>query len=108
MDLSLIFGLIMIIFIVLITCYFSLGISHRIEMLESGQLQLISIRRTIQTHVEEVHFIEGPHIPIGFLRFRLEAEKAYLFYVAGSDALKDVLQQIRKVNPDIDFKRLNP
>jgi hypothetical protein len=53
-----------------------------------------------------MELIEGPHLPIGFIRFRLEREKAYLFCVAKDKELQKILFAIRKANPDIKFKNL--
>jgi len=50
--------------------------------------------------------VEGPYLPIGFIRFRLEREKAYLFGVPRNRDLQEVLSVIRKTNPDIKFKNL--
>ena len=93
-------------FILGMTWYFSLGISYRIEMEESGMIRLKSFRRVIQTRAQDIGFVQGPLLPIGFLRLRLEREKAYVFCMANDEALGQVLACIRAKNPDTKFKSL--
>jgi hypothetical protein len=93
-------------FLLGMTWYFSLGISYRIEMEESGIIRLKSFRRVIQTRAQDIGLVQGPLLPIGFLRLRLEREKAYLFCMANDKALVQVLSRIRAKNPDIKFKSL--
>ena len=93
-------------FLLGMTWYFSLGIFYRIEMEESGNIQLKSFRRVIQTDPQKINLIQGPLLPVGFLRFRLEREKIYLFCMANNEALGQVLSRIRSKNPDIKFKSL--
>ncbi|HVP78357.1 MAG TPA: hypothetical protein VMV04_10710 [Thermodesulfobacteriota bacterium] len=98
--------LLMIAFILGMTWYFSLGIFYRIRIEEDGNIKLTSFRRTIRTHPQKVNLVQGPLFPIGFVRFRLEREKAYLFCMAKSEALGKVLSLIRARNPNIKFKSL--
>jgi hypothetical protein len=101
------FQLFMIAFIIAMTWYFSMGISYRITVEEDGTVQLTSFRRILKTHSRKMELIEGPHFPIGFIRFRLEREKAYLFCVARDKGLQEILLTIWKANPDIKFKNVN-
>jgi len=98
--------LFMIAFIIAMTWYFSMGISYRVNMEEDGTLRLTSFRRILRIDSREMELIEGPHLPIGFIRFRLEREKAYLFCVVRDEGLQKILLAIRKANPDIKFKNL--
>ncbi len=98
--------LFMIAFIIAMTWYFSMGISYRVNVEEDGTIQLRSFRRILRIHSQKMEFIEGPHLPIGFIRFRLEREKAYLFCAAKDKELQKILHAIRKANPDIKFKNL--
>jgi hypothetical protein len=98
--------LFMIAFIIAMTWYFSMGISYRVNLEEDGTLQLKSFRRNLRIDSRKMELIEGPHLPIGFIRFRLEREKAYLFCVVKNKELQEILLAIRKVNPDIKFKNL--
>lgn len=100
------FQLFMFAFVLFYTCYFSAAISYKIEVWDSGQVRLTSFRRTIDTHAEKIPIVEGPHFPVGFIRFRLEREKAYLFCLTNNEALKKILSIIRNANPDIKFKNL--
>ena len=99
--------LFMIAFIIGMTWYFSMGISYRANMGEDGTLSLTSFRRTLRIDSGKMELIEGPHLPIGFIRFRLEREKAYLFCVAKNKELQEILLAIRKMNRDIKFKNLH-
>jgi hypothetical protein len=98
--------LFMIAFIIAMTWYFSMGISYRVNMEEDGTLRLTSFRRILRIDLRKMELIEGPHLPIGFIRFRLEREKAYLFCVVKNKKLQEILLAIRKANPDIKFKNL--
>jgi hypothetical protein len=100
------YRLIMIAFILFYMCYFASAISYKIEVWEEGDIRFTSFRRIIKTHAEEIPFIEGPHLPVGFIRFRLEREKAYLFCLTHNAFLKTVLSAIKSANSDITFKRL--
>jgi len=98
--------LFMIAFIIAMTWYFSMGISYRVNMEEDGTLRLTSFRRILRVDSRKMELIEGPHLPIGFIRFRLEREKAYLFCVVKNRELQKILLAIRKANPEIKFKNL--
>jgi hypothetical protein len=96
----------MVAFVLAMTWYFSLGISYKAGISDDGKLELISFRRLISTHTARITMVEGPNLPIGFIRFRLEREKAYLFCVVKNRDLQEILSVIRKTNPDIRFKNL--
>jgi len=98
--------LFMVAFIFVMTWYFSLGISYKAEINDDGKLELFSFRRLISTHSTKIAMVEGPHLPLGFIRFRLEREKAYLFGVPRNRDLQQILSVIRKTNPDVRFKNL--
>jgi len=93
-------------FILVITWFFSLGISYKAGISDDGKLELISSRRVISIHSTKIEMVEGPHLPIGFIRFRLEREKAYLFCIVKNRELQQILSVIRKTNPDVRFKNL--
>ena len=101
------FQLFMIAFIIAMTWYFSMGISYRVNVEEDGTVQLTSFRRILRIDSRKMELIEGPHLPIGFIRFRLEREKAYLFCVVKDKTLQQILSRIREVNPDVKFKNLS-
>ena len=103
---SLPYGLIMIAFIVFMMCYFSLGISYKIEVGNDGQIRLTSYRRIINTNAEDIQMIEGPHLPLGFIKFRLEREKAYLFSVVTDEGLRNILSSLKRTNRDMILTRL--
>jgi hypothetical protein len=98
--------LFMVAFILVMTWYFSLGISYKVGINDDGKLELISFRRLISIHSTKIVMVEGPHLPLGFIRFRLEREKAYLFGVPKNRDLQQILEIIRKTNPDVRFKNL--
>ena len=106
LELSVMFGAVMIAFIILVTAYFSITISYRIEVWDDGRIRLTSLRRVINRDAGDIPYIEGPHLPFGFIRFRLERKKAYLFSVTNNESLQAVLSVIRAANPDISFKGL--
>ncbi|NWG04611.1 MAG: hypothetical protein HXY44_17300 [Syntrophaceae bacterium] len=100
------FQLFMVAFVFVMTWYFSMGISYKAEINDDGELELTSFRRRIIIHSTKIAFVEGPHLPIGFIRFRLEREKAYLFGIPRNKDLQQILSIILKTNPDIKFKNL--
>lgn len=100
------FQLFMFAFVLFYTCYFSVAISYKIEVWDEGHIRLTSFRRIINTHAEQIPIVEGPHLPVGFIRFRLEREKAYLFCLTNDEVFKKILSVIRTANPDIKFKGL--
>ena len=106
LGVSVLFGLIMVAFIIFYACYFALAISYKIEVWHDGRIRLTSFRKTFNAHAEDIPYIEGPHLPIGFVRFRLEREKGYLFSVLNDASLKTVLSAIKTAAPDIRFKNL--
>ena len=99
--------LFMIAFIIAMTWYFSVGISYRVNLEGDGTLRLTSLRRILRVDCKKMELIEGPHLPIGFIRFRLEREKAYLFCIVKNTELQKILLAIRRTNPDIKFKNLS-
>ncbi len=107
LQISVVFGFVMVIFVIILTCYFALGIYYKIQVTKNGDIQLTSFRKVINISTEVVFNIEGPRLPIGFLRFRLEKQKAYLFYIANHTDIQTVLRTIRLADSDINFKHLD-
>ena len=98
--------LFMIGFILCYMWYFSLAISYRLELRDDGEIRLRSLRRTIRINAKGIAVVEFPRVGLGFIRFRLEREKAYLFCLAQNAFLKTVLAEIKSANSDIIFKNL--
>ena len=98
--------LIMIGFILGYMWFFSLSICFRIELRDDGEIRLKSLRRTIRTKANEIAIIEFPKVGLGFVRFRLERERAYLTCIPGNASFKEIISVIRNANPQIDFKNL--
>lgn len=98
--------LLMVAFVLAYTWYFSLGISYKISMGDDGLVFLTSFRRILKISTGEIETIEGPHFPIGFIRFRLPREKAYLFSLINDKNLQRILSRIRSSNTDIKLKGL--
>jgi len=96
--------LFMIAFILAYTWYFSVAISYKMRVTDDGFIQLTSFRRTIEADAKKIRLVEGPRLPIGFLRLRLEREKVYLFCVLRDESFKKILSVIRAANPDAKFK----
>ncbi len=99
----------MLIFIMVYSWYFSLAISYKISITTDGDLELTSFRRVIQVNAEEIGMVEGPKwalIMCGFIRFRLEREKAYLYACTSDEIIQKILKIMREVNEDVVFKAL--
>jgi hypothetical protein len=91
----------MIAFIMVYTWYFSLAISYKVSITADGHIELTSFRRVIQVHAEEIGMVEGPKwslIAYGFIRFRLEREKAYLYSCTSDEEIQKILKIMREVN----------
>ncbi len=96
----------MIGFVFVITWYFSVNISYRIDLEEDGKIRLTSLKKILRTDPTNIEMIEGPPLPVGFVRFKLEREKVYLFCMSRNSRLKRILFEIRSWNPDIRFKNI--
>ena len=86
--------------------YFATGVSYKMEVWDEGHIRLTSYRRIINIHAEEIPIVEGPYLPVGFIRFHLKREKAYLFCRKNNESLKKILPVIGNANPEINFKNL--
>lgn len=100
------YKLFMIAFVLFSMCYFATAIAYKMEVWEQGDIRLTSLRRIVSTHAVDVSLVEGPHLPLGFIRFRLEGEKAYLFCITRNEQLQAALALMRRANPNMRFKRL--
>lgn len=98
------FWLTMIGFVLGFTWYFSLGISYRVEMKTDGGLELTSFRRVLHLRPEDIRQLEPPFLPWGFLRLKLEREKAYVFCSARSAVLQSILKRTMELNPEIKLR----
>jgi hypothetical protein len=99
----------MITFIMVYTWYFSLAISYKVSITPEGDMELTSFRRVIRVHAEEIGMVEGPKwalIAYGFIRFRLERERAYLYSCTSDEEIKKILKIMREINEDMVFKAL--
>jgi hypothetical protein len=99
------FPLLMIGFILFYMWYFALAISYRLEFGDEGEIRFKSLRRTVRTYAAEIETVEFPRVGLGFIKFRLEREKVYLFGLTHSSLLKKVLAAIKNANANISFKQ---
>lgn len=97
---------VMVAFVLAYTIYFSLGISFRAEVFEGGDLTLTSFRRILRVPARRIDLVEGPPLRVGFVRFRLEREKAYLFCGPRNAAFRGVLDALARANPELKQKGL--
>lgn len=95
---------VMIGFVLGYTWYFSLAISYKIKADDDGVVELKSFRRELKLHAREISMLEPPHLPVGFFKFRLAREKAYLFCTVNNPDLQQVLKLIKSANPDVKIK----
>lgn len=97
----------MIGFVIAYTWYWCLGISYRISVSESGNIELKSFRRVLELDPSEVLAVESPKvslIPTVFIRFRLPRERAYIFSMISSADLSRVFRMMHKNNRELLFK----
>jgi hypothetical protein len=101
----------MIAFILAYTWYFSLGIFYSIRIKEDGTIQMKSIRRIMHILPEGVDTVEGPRfgvLPYGFIRFRLDREKVYLFCHITNSHFARLLAGMKRANGHLKFKGVYP
>ena len=94
----------MIVGVLCFTWYFSLGVFYRIKLEADGSILLSGVRRTHTLLPREIEAIEGPFLPLGFIRFKSGRERFYLLcWVKNADLLA-ILKRIGEINPGIHFK----
>lgn len=94
-------------FVIAYTWYWCLGISYRIVIGESGNIELKSFRRVLKLDPAEIIAVESPKIsiiPTVFVRFRLSRERAYMFCVISSGDLSRVFKAMHRNNKELVFK----
>jgi len=99
--------MLMIAFVMVYTWYFSLAISYKIGITERGDIEITSFRRVVRVNAEVIGMVEGPKwaiIPYGFVRFRLEREKAYMFCCITDTDFEQFMQIMKAANPDMILK----
>jgi len=99
----------MIAFVMVYAWYFALAISYKIGITENGDIELTSLRRVVRVNAEVIGMVEGPKwaiIPYGFVRFRLEREKAYLFCCISDADFEQFMQIMKDINPEMVIKGL--
>lgn len=94
----------MIAFVLGFTWYFSLGVFYRIRMGPEGEMELTSFRRVMTIHPKEIEAVEGPFLPVGFVRFKLPGERAYLMCILTNPVLRGILKRIGEMNLEVKFK----
>ena len=84
-------------FIIIITWYWSLGITYEIVLEHDDIVRLKSLRRELTFHLSDFRKIEGPpsRIEFGFIRFRVARETIYAFFNT-SESLKRILSTIKR------------
>ncbi len=86
------------------TWYFSLGLFYRISLAPDGSLYFKGARRGLTVHPREIEIVEGPYLPIGFVRFKSRKERLYLICQVRDADLQEILKRIGEINPEVRFK----
>jgi hypothetical protein len=86
------------------TWYFSLGLFYRVRMAPDGSLHLKGVRRGFTVHPRQIEIVEGPYLPIGFVRFKSGKERLYLICQVRNADLQAILKRVGEINPDVRFK----
>jgi energy-coupling factor transporter transmembrane protein EcfT len=94
----------MIVGVLCFTWYFSLGVFYRIKLEADGSILLSGVRRTHTLLPREIEAIEGPFLPLGFIRFKSGRERFYLLCSVRNANLHAILKRIGEINPGIHFK----
>jgi energy-coupling factor transporter transmembrane protein EcfT len=86
------------------TWYFSLGLFYRISLAPDESLHLKGVRRGLTVHPREIEIVEGPYLPIGFVRFKSGKERLYLLCQVRNADLQAILKRVGEINPHVQFK----
>jgi len=86
------------------TWYFSLGLFYRISLAPDESLHLKGVRRGLTVHPREIETVEGPYLPIGFVRFKSGKERLYLLCQVRNADLLEILKRMGEINPHVQFK----
>ncbi len=99
---------VMIGFFYLYTWFWSLGLVSRISLDAKGQIELKSLRRTLEISAEEVRAVEGSRFSggFGFIRLKLPRESAYLFCHRRDGNLEEIIREIGRLNPLVRTSRV--
>jgi hypothetical protein len=98
----------MIVFVIAMTWYWSLGLVHRIELENNRIVRMKSLRRNIIFKLDEFRRIDAPPIRMGFgfIKFRSAKESYYVFF-SNSEPLQNILKAIKKNSPDTRFTKFS-
>lgn len=98
----------MMTFIIIMTCYWSLGIVYKIVLEEDNIVRMRSLRKDTIFRIDEFKKIEGPpsRISFGFIRFRVDHDTIYSFFDS-SASLKNILRTVKNNNTDTYFIRFS-
>jgi hypothetical protein len=86
------------------TWYFSLGLFYRISLAPDDRIHLKGVRRGRTVHPREIETVEGPYLPIGFVRFKAGKERLYLLCQVRNPDLQAILKRMGEINPHVQFK----
>lgn len=86
------------------TWHFSLGLFYRIGLGPEQTIHFKGVRRGLTVHPREIEAVEGPYLPVGFVRFKVGRERLYLLCSIRNADLQAILKRIGEINPDIRFK----
>lgn len=86
------------------TWYFSLSLFYRISLAPDESLHLKGVRRGLTVHPREIETVEGPYLPIGFVRFKSGKERLYLLCQVRNADLQAILKRMGEINPNVLFK----
>jgi hypothetical protein len=86
------------------TWYFSLGLFYRISLAADESLHLKGVSRGLTVHPREIEIVEGPYLPIGFVRFKLRTGRLYLLCQIRNADLQAILKRMGEINPYMQFK----
>ena len=96
----------MIGFVMAFTWHWSLGVFHSLHLDGAGRLHLTGPRRALVVDLEGIALVEGPLLPLGFVRLRLAREKAYVLCRAGDADLSRLLRGLKAAKPALKFKNI--
>ena len=99
----------MIVFIIVITWYWSLGLVYSIALEDSHTVRCKSFRKNMTFKVDDVRRIVAPpsRIQFGFLRVCLPRETLYTFF-SSSEPLQKILTAIKTHSPTTQFAKFSP
>lgn len=96
--------LVMIVGVLCFTWYFSLNVFYKVKLQPDRAILLEGVKRSLNLHPRDIETVEGPFLPVGFVRFKSGRERSYLLCYMKDPDLLAILKSVGETNPNVRFK----